>query len=81
MMMDATARKLAAEVLDLASDSFSNHGCNDFTIDDTLLNRSFVTAMNQWAGLGDVVPYVSNGKIYVQDWQVMSYCAHLLRND
>jgi hypothetical protein len=78
--MDNTEKRLAAQMLELASEEFGNHGCNDFPMDDTLLNRSFISAMNQWAGLEDFAP-AQNGKIYTQDWLVMSYCAHLLNNE
>lgn len=81
--MDKAAKQLAAEVLELASDTFSNNTCNEFEIEDTLLNRSFVISMNIWAGRNpeDAAPYVSNGKICVADWMVMSYCAHLLKEE
>lgn len=79
---DSLVKIIAAEVLEMASDKFSNHGCNDYTLSDTPLNREFVSAMNKWSGLTgeDAEPHVSSdGKIYTQDWEVMSYCAHLLK--
>jgi hypothetical protein len=78
-----TEKRLAAEVLELASDSFSNHGCNDFILADTPGNREFVRAMNVGSGIEgeDAEPNPHNGKLYVQDWMVMSYCARLLKQE
>lgn len=70
---------IAAEMLEVAADEFSNHGCNDYDIPDTPENRSFVERMiaaSEWPS--EKVEAV-RGRICVADYIVMRYCALLLR--
>lgn len=83
--MDNGAKMIAANLLELASDSFSNHGCNDYVLANTEDNRGFVRAMHAWEGLEgeDAEPHISpdGNQIYTQDFAVMSYCSHLLTKE
>jgi hypothetical protein len=63
-------KDFAANLLELAADTFSNHGCNDYEIADTQENREIVREMNQWEGLtGKDAEWVNanNGKLIVHD--------------
>ena len=83
--MTAFEKKIAAEMLRLASDQFSNHTCNDYTLENTEDARAFVTAMNTANGQTgeDAEPNVSRDgtAIYTGDSTVMDYCADLLEKE
>lgn len=69
----------------MASDEFSNHGCNDFVLENTPENYAFIEAMEKWnvsesGGEPNEISISKDGKeIYTMDWYVMSYLAYLLR--
>lgn len=69
-------RLLAAKLLRRASDSFSNHGCNDYELPDTPENRALVVDVHE----GDYEwEWPDDGKpIYEQDWLLMSHLAKKL---
>jgi hypothetical protein len=75
--------RILADLLDMANDEFSNHGCNDYELENTPENLAIVTAMEKWntenSGEEPYAPNISNDgtKIYTQDWYLMSYFAHL----
>lgn len=77
--------ELAAQLLELASDEFGNHICNDFTLPNTPENFELIEAMERWnVSLSGEMPtpvHVSkDGKeIYTNDWYLMSYLAYLLK--
>lgn len=70
---------LASEMLEIAADEFNNHGCNDFELPQTQENIDFVQRMivDGDYPLSEMIVY--NGKIIVMDWEVMLYCARLLK--
>lgn len=72
--------QIAAELLNKASDIFSQHGCNDFGIPNTLENRMLVRSMqielNQEVSLN-----IKDRKIWVQDWIMMAYLADKMLHD
>lgn len=72
--------KIAAELLNKASDAFSKHGCNDFDIPNTLENRMLVRNM-QIALNENVSLNIRGGKIWVQDWIMMAYLADKMLHD
>lgn len=72
-------KAIAAELLDIAADEFSNHGCNDYRLENTDENWALVKAT--WEGnepFPDRRP--KNGPIYTQNWILMRYFAKLLRD-
>ena len=80
--MDIKQFKLAADLLDIASEEFSNHVCND--IPDEIYRgwtikerQSFVKEYHEWNG--DPKEYDPD-HIYLPDWAVMSFLAHKLKN-
>lgn len=74
---------ITADLLELASDEFSNNGCNDHYLENTPKNRKFVKNMNKWADNlwedKEEIEITKDG-ILTTDWLIMDYCAHLLRN-
>lgn len=78
-----TQRQIAAAMLDLAANDFSGHICNDMSLHNTPANREFVRGMIAASDYpGDDLHISKDGAlIYVMDWQVMRYCADLLRKE
>lgn len=78
-----TQCQIAAKMLRLAADEFSNHGCNDYELPNTPNNLEFVNGMIAASDYPGDSPHISrDGKsIYLMDWQVMIYCAELLLRD
>lgn len=68
-------RRLAGELLDLAAECFSNHGCND-------LEKPPYFTEAEWQQLAvDFERYNSDGKdpaTPLGDWVAMVWCARLL---
>lgn len=68
-------RRLAAELLELAAERFSNHGCND-------LKRPSYFTKEEWLQLAkDYEQWNSNGQdpaTPLGDWSAMNWCSILL---
>jgi hypothetical protein len=82
--MNKTALLVAAQMLELAADEFSNHTSNDFELPNTPENLEFVKAMDKAVGdpdYPDEEPNLDGSKIYVMDWMVMRYCIKLLKEE
>lgn len=79
--MEYYEKSIAAMLLDLAADEFSNHSCNDMLLENTDSNRKFVEDMIREGDYPRDKPNIStDGKIiYVADWVVMRRCSQLLR--
>jgi len=79
MPLSKQEARLASLLLDLASDEFSNHGCNDFELPNTqemvdLLNQ--IEAWNVGPGQKPEEVHVfdpSDKKLYTTDWLLMRY--------
>lgn len=74
-------KELAAKLLEMASDEFANHGCNDYGLENTDENWKMVCAMHKWNGedpedLQDRPK--KNELIWTCDFLVMSYLAACL---
>lgn len=70
--------QLAATLLRMASDSFSNHGCNDFELPKEWTQQQcddFNLAMQTWNG--DPENHYPGSRI-TSDWFVMDYLASQL---
>ena len=76
--MTPVERRLAGHLLRMASDQFSNHGCNDFDLEEFGLDRTqrleLMSAVSAWDGNEDLV---SDSK-WAMDWLLMAYLANLL---
>jgi len=83
--MNSNEDKLAAALLDLASEQFSNHGCNDFRISEHVdmtadEMRALDLAMHVWNG--DPHEHDPNADHdYQSDFFLMSYLAAKLRGE
>lgn len=76
--MNETQAKITARMLEMASDEFSNHGCNDYELPATPENIEFVKGLIAWSDYPEDEPNIHDGMIYLYDWQVMDYCRHLV---
>lgn len=81
--MNTKEKELAAKMLELASDQFSNHGCND--VEDSVYEgwtqderKQFVKEFHEWNG--DPEEY-SETFLHLGDWAIMSFLAHKLKVD
>lgn len=77
-------RKLIANLLNMAADEFSNHGCNDYPLANTQENRQIVSDAyrgddDEWA---DEILTFKGEKLYTMDWLLMRHFAQkVLKND
>ena len=77
--MNKTQARIAAMMLDMAADTYSNHGCNDFGLERTDENEQFVRDMIAVSDYPEDEVRLYKGELLVTDWCVMRYCAELLR--
>lgn len=81
--MTPNERKLVAALLDLASDRFANHGCNDFPIGEYLSKPERVAlnkAMHEANGDPEEHdPEEAAGSVWAADWWLMAYFADKIR--
>lgn len=81
--MKAKEKQLAAKMLQLASDEFSNHGCND--VEESMYEgwsieerQQFVKEFHEWNG--DPEEFDPNF-LHLGDDIIMSFLAHKLEED
>jgi hypothetical protein len=89
--MSPGERKLAAHLLRLASDQFSNHICNDFDLSEFCADQeardAFVRSYHEWNG--DLAEMEENGWLdrsgspdyRLMDFALMDFLADRLEND
>jgi hypothetical protein len=80
--MDETLLKIAAEMLDLASDEFANHSCEDHYLEATEANIAFVRNMMAASDDPDVEVTMSSKRpqmILVSNVSLMVYCSEQLK--
>lgn len=79
-MITKTQLIMTAEMLERASDSFSNHGCNDFYLENIPENYEFVKEVYIYIGIHPNSIYITPNKqrIIVMDTHIMDYCRNLL---
>lgn len=73
---------LAAKLLEDAAEQYSNHGCNDYFIENTPEHRAIVLAKTEHEGWEpeDINPDPDHlGRIITDDSGMMDYLAHRLR--
>lgn len=76
--MTSNEQTILAKLLELASDKFSNHGCNDFPLPNTDENWDLFEAVLQTSDPAGWKMYPrtrppSDKPIYFQDWMLMQY--------
>lgn len=84
--MTPSELRLASTLLEMASEEFSNHGCNDFAWPDWFPveeRASLVFAMEiansgDASQAGEMVQDYAQGKYAPPDWWLMSYLAKRL---
>lgn len=79
--MNKRELELAAKLLNLASDKFSNHGCNDYTLPESWTQQEcddFLLAARTWNG--DPENHRPGDRM-TMDWFVMDYLAAKLRGE
>lgn len=79
--MNKKHAELAAELLEMAAEEFSNHGCNDYILKNTPENRELYEKMMKESCGETVTVRPSREIIYTQDWMLMSYLAKMLRRE
>lgn len=84
--MNSSERKLAAHLLRMAADSFSNHGCNDLDLSQIVPDpderNAIVRSMHEWNG--DPEEYEVDDSVpdyRLQDWLAMDLMAHKLESE
>jgi hypothetical protein len=76
--MTRNEQTILAKLLGIASDEFSNHGCNDFPLPNTDENWALYEKMEQesdpvgWRAYPQERPAL-NKPIYFQDWMLMRH--------
>lgn len=82
MALTKAELKLISELLELAAGNFSNHGCNDYEIDNTEENKQLLIEMINWNGdeceIEEEIPKIESCKrktLYAADFCLMSYLA------
>ena len=81
--MNTKEKQLAAKMLEMASDEFSNHGCND--IEDSVYEgwtleerQHFVKEFHEWNG--DPENFAKDW-LHLEDSTIMSFLAYKLGTD
>lgn len=76
-----TERKLIVYFLKMASEEFSNHGCNDLDlkaiIPDLEERRKLMKELHEWNG--DPEEYNPNRCNMAYDWFLMNFMAHKVK--
>ena len=75
--LTANDLKNIAKLLELAKDTFSNHGCNDFNIENTPENQQIVKELYSDSADFEFVTET----ICVMDWMLMDYYAEKLKSE
>jgi hypothetical protein len=72
--LNKAERKILVELLELAVDEFSNHGCNDYELKRTPENEALWLAVESWADPDETSTLPPVGEtIMTTDWLLMSY--------
>lgn len=78
--------QIASNLLEIASDTFSNHGCNDFELPNTQETIDLLNAMEKWSAHGGEPEEVHvfdplRKTVCTYDWLLMKYLAARLNED
>ena len=81
--MNKKEKILAAKMLEMASDEFSNHGCND--VEDSVYEgwtleerKQFVKEFYEWSGYPE---HFNEQYLHIGDSTIMSFLAYKLQTD
>ena len=81
-----TQARLLVELLELAENEFSNHGCNDFElfkcIPDLEKRRELIKAYHEWNGDPETFEedtVIPKSYEYFYDYALMGYLAHKVK--
>ena len=81
--MDTAAWKILAQLLEMADQEFSNHGCNDFELDNTPENVKLLFSALEWNDPKGEPWFIQlnpdETKIYTTDSFLMGYFEHLAK--
>ena len=79
--MNKTLLNIAADMLDLAADTFGSHASNDMLLPNTPENLEFVRSEIAASDYPHDTPIISQdgSAICVTDFVIMDYCARMLR--
>ena len=83
MSISKALLNISADMLDMAADEYASHVCNDYEITNTPENLNFVKDMIR-SGFMDGEELEGNendSMLSVSDFNIMSYCAYLLRTE
>ena len=80
--IDSNAWSVLSDLLEMASEEFSNHSCNDFELPNTPENRALVEAMEMkhspaYFKKKGLIISKDGTKIYTQDSSLMGYFSGL----
>ena len=75
-------KKLIAQLLDIAADKFSNHGCNDFDLTDSLPDRGDRHKLAKAVFDEDDPDRYNSDNDYevINDYELMLFFANKIRN-
>ena len=76
--------KLIAKLLQLAADEFSNHGCNDFRVDELLTEEEMIELFNATHDKDnqlDAYRYPDRAMKRGDDWVLMQYLAERIESE
>lgn len=71
---------LAADMLELASDQFANHGCNDWSFPSNWTKKEMEEFCEVYHLFNGDPEEHSDDNLYLPDYAVMSFLAFILRN-
>ena len=74
-----TEATIVKRLLNMASETYGNHGCNDFSLEDTPEHRKLLADMDRWNSPDpddwhEPEPYM--GSLNTSDFFIMGYFAH-----
>ena len=80
---DTAAWKLLAQLLEMAGQEFSNHGCNDFELDNTPENVKLLFSALEWndpnGAPWGIQLNQEQTKLYTSDTLLIGYFEHLAK--
>lgn len=84
MILNDTDRRLISKLLEMASDTYSNHGCNDFNVAEEAgftkkENARLREGLTNWSGDDDLSEDLDDTDHI--DWMLMGYYADKLKNN
>lgn len=79
--MNANAKRITAALLRMAAETFSNHGSNDYTLDNNQDNYDFIRDAYIADGNDSPEIYMEGNHLWAVDYVLMEYAATLLEQE